>query len=146
MRVLAVLLLLTGLFAFGSPAGAGEGPSSLSQAERDAIHGVIEGQIGAFRSGDDNSAFGFASPNLQMQFGDAGHFVEMVKRGYAPVYHPRSVAFGALVDVDGRIVQKVQVIGLDGTAALALYSMEREDDGTWRISGCALTQDESVGA
>ena len=34
MRVLAVLLLLTDLFAFGSPTGAGEGPSSLSQAAR----------------------------------------------------------------------------------------------------------------
>ena len=149
MRVLAVLLLLIGwFFASGAvvPAAADETPSSLPQGERDAIHGVIEGQIGAFRSGDDGTAFGFAAPGIQMQFGDAGHFVEMVRRTYAPVYHPRSVTFGALVEIDGQPVQKVRVVGPDGATALALYFMEQEPDGSWRIGGCMLTQDDSIGA
>lgn len=149
MRVLAVLVLLAGLFVGGgwaSPASADETPSSLPQGDRDAIHGVIEGQIGAFRSGDAGAAFGYASPGIQTQFGDPQHFLEMVKRGYAPVFHPRSVTFGALVEIDGQPVQKVRVVGLDGAAALALYFMEREKDGTWRIGGCVLTQDDSVGA
>jgi len=149
MRFLAMLLLLGGLFAapgWIAPAAADETPSTLPQADRDAIHGVIDGQIGAFRSGDDGAAFGFASPGIQMQFGDAATFVEMVKRGYAPVYHPRTVTFGALVEIDGQPVQKVRVVGPDGAAAMALYFMERQPDGTWRIGGCMLTQDDSVGA
>jgi hypothetical protein len=146
MRVLAVILLLGGLLVgWTGPASADETASSLPPSDRAAIHGVIEGQIGAFRSGDDGTAFGFASPGIQMQFGDAGHFVEMVKRGYAPVYHPRTVSFGALVEIDGQTVQKVRVAGPDGSA-LALYYMEREADGTWRIGGCMLTVDDSVGA
>ena len=38
------------------------------------------------------------------------------------------------------------VIGPDGLAYLAYYTMERQADGTWRISGCYLVraQDESV--
>ncbi len=148
MRVLAVLLLLVaGLFSAGTPAAwADDTPSSLPQGDRDAIHGVIEGQIGAFRSGDDGTAFGFASPGIQMQFGDAAHFVEMVKRGYAPVYRPRDVTFGALVEINGQPVQKVRVVGPDGATALALYFMEHEADGSWRIAGCMLTQDDGVGA
>jgi hypothetical protein len=146
MRVLAVLFLLAGLFAGSTvPASADEVPSALPQGDRDAIQHVIEGQIGAFRSGDDGAAFGFASPGIQMQFGDAAHFVEMVKHGYAPVYHPSNVTFGPLVEIDGQPVQKVRVAGPDG-AAMALYYMEHQPDGTWRIGGCMLTRDDSVGA
>jgi hypothetical protein len=32
------------------------------------------------------------------------------------------------------------VIGPDGQPALALYAMERQPDGSWRIAGCTLTR------
>jgi hypothetical protein len=145
MRSLAILGLL---LALGAPlvARADEVASTLPPADREAIHAVINGQIAAFRSGDDAAAYGFASPGIQAQSGDAGHFAAMVKQAYAPVYRPRSVTFGALVEIDGQPVQKVRVVGPEGGPALALYYMEREADGTWRISGCQLLPDDSVGA
>jgi hypothetical protein len=39
-------------------------------------------------------------------------------------------------------MQKVEVIGPDGRPALALYDMEHETDGSWRISGCRLVKSE----
>ena len=63
----------------------------------------------------------------------------MVRRSYAAVYRPRSVQFGALSTAQGEVVQQVDLIGPDGEAALALYSMQRQPDGTWLISGCVLT-------
>jgi hypothetical protein len=38
------------------------------------------------------------------------------------------------------VTQKVTFIGPDGGAALALYDMEHEPDGTWRIAGCSLVE------
>lgn len=144
VRALAVLILMAGLMA--GPAAAEERPSTLPPADQDAIRGVIEGQIGAFRGDDAAAAFGYASPTIQQKFGSPDVFIDMVRRGYATVYRPRSVAFGALVEIDGAPVQKVDLIGPDGARGLALYYMEREADGHWRIDGCVLTQSESVGA
>jgi hypothetical protein len=145
MRVLAVLLCL--LFAgVARPAAADETPSSLAAADRAAIREVIQGQIGAFRADDAAAAFGYASPNIQGMFGTPEHFLAMVRNGYQPVYRPRSVTFGALVEVDGQPAQKVEVVGPDGRGTLALYYMEHEADGTWKIDGCQLTESEDVGA
>ena len=38
------------------------------------------------------------------------------------------------------------MVGPDGLSYLAYYTMERQADGTWRISGCFLVrvEDESV--
>jgi hypothetical protein len=145
MRALAVLLI--GLLA--SPwaaAWADETPSTLPPAERAAIHDVIQHQLDAFRADDAGAAFGYASPGIQGMFGDPAHFMAMVRSGYPPVYRPRSVAFGAVVEIDGEPVQKVNLIGPEGGAALALYYMEREPDGTWKIDGCQLLINDEVGA
>ena len=146
MRVLAVLsvcLLLAGPWA---AARADETPSALAPADREAIHGVIQHQLDAFRADNAGAAFGYASPGIQEKFGDAGNFMAMVRNGYPPVYRPRSSAFGDLVEIDGRTVQKLRLIGPDGSPALVLYYMEREADGTWKIDGCQLTIDDEVGA
>lgn len=146
MRALAVLLLLCVLWLGPAPARADEAPANLPPADRDAIQGVIESQMRAFGGDDAEAAFAFASPGIRLQFGDAATFLQMVRRGYAPVYHPRRHSFGALVTLDGAIVQKVQVLGPDGVPALALYVMEKQPDGSWKIGGCMLTESQDVGA
>ncbi len=146
MRALAVLMLCVLLAAQWASARADETASALPPADRNAIHDVVQGQLNAFLADDAGAAFSYASPGIQGMFGDAGHFMAMVKTGYPMVYRPRSASFGSLVDVDGRTVQKVRVIGPDGRAALALYMMEHEPDGTWKIDGCQLTESDEVGA
>lgn len=146
MRALAVLLLLTSLWLPHVALAADEAPSAAGAADREAIQRTIEGQIGAFRGDDAAAAFAFASPGIQAMFGDPATFLEMVRRGYAPVYRPRRYAFGPLVEIDGHTVQKVELIGPDGQRELALYTMEREPDGTWKIGGCMLTESDNVGA
>jgi hypothetical protein len=148
MRLLALFLVI-GLGIGVAPAHAQaptNAPSALPPADRTAIQGVIQSQIGAFGRDDDAAAFAYASPGIQSQFGDAATFGAMVRHGYRPVYHPRHVHFGALLDVDGRTVQKVDVVGPDGVPALALYFMEREADGTWRIDGCIIAPAQAEGA
>jgi uncharacterized protein DUF4864 len=139
MRRLALLLWLLALPALGAE-------PAVSDADRGAIRALIEDQLAAFQRDDAGAAFGFASPTIRGQFGTAENFIGMVRRGYAPVYRPREVAFGALVGMEGRIVQKVLLVGPDGQPVTALYIMEKQPDGTWRIDGCLLTQSDDKAA
>jgi len=68
---------------------------------RTAIQSVISGQIDAFRHDDARAAFAAASPGIQSKFLNADIFMAMVAGGYAPVYRPKSFAFGPLAATGG---------------------------------------------
>jgi hypothetical protein len=133
--VLALSLLLALALAGAFDAARAQ---ALSDADRNAIHGVIQSQLNAFRRDDSGTAFGFAAPAIQSMYGSPEMFLEAVRRAYRPVYRPRQVEFRDLKTIDGAIVQQVYVVGPDNEPKLALYIMERQPDGTWRISGCVL--------
>jgi ketosteroid isomerase-like protein len=137
---LAVLVLAPAL------AWAQEPASDIGAADRGKIRAVIGDQIAAFRRDDAATAFSFAAPNIQAMFGSAERFLQMVRDGYAPVYRPSDVAFGELVRIDGKLTQLVQVVGPDGAPRTALYFMEQQADGTWRIGGCVLTTGQGTTA
>ncbi len=111
----------------------------IGAADRGVIRRVIGDQMAAFRRDDAAAAFGYAAPNIQDMFGTPERFLAMVRDGYQAVYRPSDVQFGELVRVDGQLTQLVHVVGPDGIPRTALYFMEREADGTWRIAGCTLT-------
>jgi hypothetical protein len=131
-RLLALIALLAGLIG---PAAAQD---ALPPADRDAIRQTIEAQVEAFRRDDGDAAFGFASPAIREMFVTSEVFMDMVRRGYQPVYRPRTFDFREIVTLDGKPTQKVHVIGPDGRAVTAFYPMIRLPDGTWRIDGCYL--------
>ena len=128
------------LIALGPALGqAGDSPAGVTARDRSTIHAIIESQIAAFRRDDAAAAFSYAAPTIQQKFGDAETFLAMVKQAYRPVYRPREVSFRELVFERGGLVQRVYVIGPDGSLVLAHYTMSRQRDGTWRISGCVLS-------
>ncbi len=118
----------------------------LDSASAAAIRSVIENQMAAFKVDDGPAAFSFASPGIQQQFQTPETFMAMVKTGYAPVYRPQSVEFRELMQAARGPVQVVHIVGPDGRAVLALYTMEQQPDGSWRIDGCTLTAAPDVGA
>ncbi len=138
--------ILAGCFLFAIIAVARADEADVGAADRAEIQHVIGNQLDAFQHDDGARAFGFASPNIQSMFGNATRFMAMVRQGYPPVYRPQSVRFDDLVTMDGRLVQRVTLIGPDGRPVVALYTMEHESDGSWRIDGCALTKSDDVGA
>ncbi len=121
----------------GRPARADDA-ATVSAADHRAIEQVITSQLDAFRRDAGDDAFRFASPKIQGLFGSGPRFMAMVRQGYVPLTRPRSFTFDQLITIDGQIVQRVMLVGPDGAAVLALYTMEREPDGTWRIDGCSL--------
>lgn len=100
--------------------------------------GVIERQLDAFAHDDGSAAYGLASPAIQEIFPNEAAFMDMVKRGFQPVYRAKSHSFGDVRDTDGGLEQLVRVQDEHGQEWDALYSLERGPDGAWRISGCRL--------
>ena len=139
LRQLSFIFWLA-VFGVGSSAARAEDglPSGLGHADQAAIRQVIERQLDAFRRDDDNGAFALAAPGIRALFGDPENFMAMVKSGYQPLYRPREFSFEPLLERDGMIVQRMRVVGADGPAHLALYTMERQVDGRWLIAGCLL--------
>jgi uncharacterized protein DUF4864 len=130
-RLILALCLLLGVTAARA--------EDLAPADRAAIAGVISDQIAAFRVDDAARAFAYASPAIQAKFGTAERFLEMVRSGYAPVYQAEDLAFGEIAVENGVPVQAVEIHTLDGEGVLALYFMERQPDGSWRINGVVMT-------
>jgi hypothetical protein len=109
----------------------------LTRAEWTAIKKAISQQLAALRAGDGERAFGYASPGIQAQFGDAQTFMEMVRSSYSQLLGARYSEFLEGAVIDGVIVQPLRLIAPDNTVLVALYTMERQKRG-WRISGCQL--------
>lgn len=105
-----------------------------------AIADTIRRQIDAFARDDGPAAFAFATPDLQTMFGNPENFMAMVRRGYQPVYRPRAYRFAPPEDRNGLIEQPMPLIGPDGANWVAIYTMERDEAGNWRIAGCRLEQ------
>lgn len=130
MRQLTKVILIMGLVLLVSvPARA------QSDADRAAIKQVITSQIAAFRQDDAATAYSFAAPSIKMMFPSPEVFMEMVRTGYGAVYRPQSFDFGPLDMADGQIVQPVRLIGPDGRPMVALYVMEQQEGGEWKIAG-----------
>ena len=138
-RLLVPLFLLAGLI-LGFGARADEVPA----ADREAIQGIITSQIEAFRRDDGAAAYGYASPSIQGLFPTVEQFMGMVRNGYMPVYRPRSVTFGATEASPSGPMQKVFLTGPDGRNWVAIYSLERQPDGTWKINGVRLVEEDGA--
>jgi hypothetical protein len=138
-RQIFVLLVLIGV-SFPLAAGA----EDLSSADQESIRSIVSGQIAAFRADDGAAAYAYASPTIRGLFPSVEQFMGMVRNSYQPVYRPQSVTFGQLMDSPYGPMQKVFLVGPDGRNWVALYSLQRQEDGTWKINGCTLVEDDGA--
>ncbi len=123
------------------------GAASADEAgDRASVRAVIDAQISAFRSDDGATAYSLATPRLREIFPSVDVFMSMVKSGYAPVYRPKSVTFGRVQDIPGGFAQEVFVVGPDGDPYTALYTLEKQPDGSLRISGCRIIKSSGESA
>ncbi len=113
--------------------------AEISSADREAFRNVVAGQLEAFRTDDGPRAYSFAAPLITKMYPTVDIFMTMVKRGYDPVFKNSTFQFGALEsDATGRPAQHVLLSTADGKRYEAIYFMEKQKDGTWKISGVQL--------
>jgi hypothetical protein len=135
-RLLSLLGVIV-VLSLGAPAVA---RAQVSEADQAAIRQVIEAQLAAFQHDDGPAAYGFASPTIQQKFVNPDIFMQMVRSGYPAVYRPQEVEFRELAQENGLLLQHVYLVGHDGRPVMAVYEMQRQPDGSWRINGCWLAQ------
>jgi hypothetical protein len=138
MRYRLALVLLAALLLTGRPVAA-DALEGVGAGDREAIRTIIDSQLAAFRRDDGAAAFAYASPGIRALFGTPEGFLGMVRTGYPPVYRPREVEFRDLVDLGGRLTQRVLLVGPEGEVVVAHYFLQRQPDGSWLIDGCVLT-------
>jgi hypothetical protein len=137
MRCLAVMSVALGMVLGVVRA------QEVSGSDSEAFRRIISNQIQAFRADDGLAAYSYAAPAIKKIFPSPEIFMQMVRNGYPPVYRPHSFAFGAVTtEMNGRPTQRVTIIDANGKAWIALYSFERQADGSWKIIGCSLVESQ----
>ena len=137
----AVLLFMVAMLSIWAlPASAG----GLSPKEQKQIIEVVQAQLTAFSQDDAATAFSFAAPNIRHLVGTAENFLEMVRTQYGIVYRPSSTTFMQPNGEVGEAVLKVQMTDEDGDTWIATYTLQKQKNKTWKITGCAVA--EATGA
>jgi hypothetical protein len=136
-RFLAALAVALAV-ALPARAAPPPGEPTLPAAEWAAIRGVIGEQLDALKEGDAAKAFSYASPGIRAQFGTPANFLDMVRASYGALTAARYTEFLEGAVIEGRVIQPLRLVAPDNGVRVALYSMERQEDGRWRIAGCVL--------
>jgi hypothetical protein len=125
---------------------AGLRAQGASETDMALFRQIISEQIAAFNADDGARAWSYAAPSIKQIFPTPEVFMSMVKNGYQPVYRQQSFTFGEVTEAQGRLIQHVTIIDTNGKVWTALYSMQKQPDGSWKISGCTLVQMPGAGA
>ena len=107
-------------------------------ADEAEIRAVIEAQLGAFRSGDAEAAYAWASPAIRTKFGTPDGFLTMVRMAYEPLLNPAEVLWLQLVDRFGHVCQTGMVTDQHGLTWTAYWLMIRYPGVGWRTNGVLL--------
>jgi hypothetical protein len=126
----AVLLLIVFLIGLSAPARAADDVA--------AAQSVIRSQVDAFGRDDAAAAYSYAAPAIHEIFPQADIFMYMVQHSYPPVYRHRSFEFGEARVEGGRVAQRARIVDQDGESWEALYTLEQQPDGSFKIVGCVL--------
>ena len=110
----------------------------ISPTDRQKIQHIINLQIRAFQRNDETIAFSYAAPETRKFFGNPRAFMEMVRADYSALYRSDSRMFLEAAVIDGLVIQPLRIVTLDGDTIVALYTMQKQPDNDWRISGCEL--------
>ena len=125
----AIVLLLVFLLGLAAPAAADDVSAAQS---------VIRAQEQAFGRDDAAAAYSHAAPAIRKLFPQAESFMFMVQNSYAPVYRHGSFEFGEARTDGNWVAQRVHIIDANGEPWEALYTLEQQSDGSFKITGCTL--------
>lgn len=102
------------------------------------IRNVIQSQLDAFERDDDATAYSYTAPIVRQRFPTQEAFMKMVREKYSPVYRPREVKFLTPSIIVGQIMQGIEFMSDENQLLVAIFTMERQVDKTWKIASCDL--------
>jgi hypothetical protein len=115
-------------------------PAARAQPDEKAAADPVLRQLDAFRRNDFDTAYTFASAEIQRLF-DRPAFERMVKSGYPEIADSvRAHVASTRIAPDGHLYLLVKIRGANGQHVEALYDMVREA-GVWKINGVVAKPD-----
>ena len=108
------------------------------------IQSVISDQLKAFNEDDTQRAYGHAADVIKQIFPSSQIFMEMVKTGYPPVYRAKEWSFVDPTPLENGYSQIVRLTDQQGRQWSAIYTLERDKTGEWKITGCRLLKSEGM--
>lgn len=114
--------------------------------DAEAARVVIEQQLSAFRAGNGEAAYSHAAPSIHRLYPTVERFMTMVETGYGVLTKPEAHVFGRNTSFGGEVHQEVIVTGPDGKQWQAVYSLARQEDGSWKITGVKMNPYKGVTA
>ena len=135
--LMTAAVMLAALMAATAPARADDASD---------IKAVISGQLQAFKSGDKTTAYSYAAPSIKGMFPSADIFMTMVEQGYPPVFHSSNTVFGTPSAEGKGFRQDVYITDTDGKSWIASYTLERSEDGAFKITGCSIRKGNDLAA
>jgi len=131
--LLAVLLLVSALPAWAQKS---------MPVPKEATEPVMR-QLEAFRRGDFDTAYTFASSEIKELF-DRSAFEQMVKTGYPEIAQSTFATIGAsAVAPNGHVYLSVKIRGANGNSIEAFYELVLES-GQWKINGVTAKPDPGL--
>lgn len=112
------------------------------EGAREAARAAISRQVEALGRDDAPAAYALAAPSIQALFPTPDVFIGMVRTNYGAIYRHRRFVFGeARAEGENVLSQEVAIQDSYGVDWKAAYSLQRQADGEWRITGCRLTKE-----
>ena len=106
------------------------------------VQAVVVAQLKAFSQEDADAAFAAATPEVRKSVGDPQRFLAMVRGNYQMVHHPAGYAFLAPQIEENQVLQAVAIRDEDDKTWLALFTLERQPDDSWRIGACIVAEND----
>jgi Domain of unknown function (DUF4864) len=134
-------VFLAGLMAMSMmllPATSAFAAEEVDEVDVTAVRFVIDSQISAFKSGDHQSAYAFAAPNVQQAFPSVEIFIDMVRGGYMPIYQPASYFFGRNMLSEGEVYQELIVTDADRKLWQIIYTLIQQEDKSWKVTNVLM--------
>lgn len=114
----------------------------LSGAEAQQVQAVVMAQLKAFSEEDADAAFATATPEVRQSVRDPRRFLALVQGNFPMVVHPAGFAFLAPHVEKNQVLQAVALRDADDKTWLALFTLERQPDNTWRIGACIVAEND----
>ena len=129
MRVKRVVVVVLALLSCAGMSWA----QQAKPAPKEAMEPPMK-QLEAFRRGDFDTAYTFASAEIKEQF-DREAFEQMVRGGYPEIARSTSATVAqSILAPDGTVYVTLKIRGSNGKSIEALYELVLEE-GQWKING-----------
>jgi len=111
---------------------------AIDDADVKAVQRVIGSQIFALKSGNHQTAYFYAAPNVKEAFPSVKNFISMVQNGYRPLYQHTSYIFGKNTTSNGEVYQEVIVSDEARQLWQFIYTLKQQKDYSWKVTNVVM--------